>query len=309
MKSGIFGGAIGSMFGLMVGAAAFRAGTPVDARFTYQGQIREGDALVSGDADIRFTLWDAETEGNQVATEVLKSGLQLTDGRFATELDFGLSAFSGDTRWIQMDFRHPSGVGDFLALNPRSRLNAVPYALHSLSDGVSPWALNIDTGGISYLNGRVGVGTSDPQALLEVVHPTGGDNSVRLPNGSIGRAELDPQAIAGRMLSLYANANPRGTSSGTFTTAAAGVLVLNSFLVTTQSSSGLYPDVTITIDGQTVFSQSSATTRGVSACIPVSAGAHTVSLAVSYNYSIWGQIPSGRLDGTVLIATGVLPNG
>ncbi len=59
MKSGVIGGVIGSLMGVLLGAAAFRSGTPVDARFTYQGQIRDGEALVSGNVDIRFTLWDA----------------------------------------------------------------------------------------------------------------------------------------------------------------------------------------------------------------------------------------------------------
>ena len=193
MKSGVIGGVIGSLMGVLLGAAAFRAGTPVDARFTYQGQIRDGEALVSGNVDIRFTLWDSADGGTTVGAAVTKTNLPVTDGRFATELDFGASAFSGDARWIQMEVRSPAGAGQYFAL-PRQRVNAVPYALYSLNGGLSPWNLDVATRDIGYVNGRVGIGTNEPSAALEVISTTGGDESVKLPNGSIGKAELSAEA-------------------------------------------------------------------------------------------------------------------
>jgi hypothetical protein len=190
MKSGIIGGAIGSLIGLMLGAAAFMGGTPVDARFTYQGQIRDGDALVNGSADIRFSLWDSLDGGSMVGSMVTKTNLTVTDGRFATELDFGTSAFAGDARWIQMEFRAPAGTGQYTTLVPRQRVNAVPYALYSLNGGLSPWNLDVASRDIGYVGGRVGIGTNAPSATLEVVSSTGGDESVKLPPGSIGASEL-----------------------------------------------------------------------------------------------------------------------
>ena len=195
MKSGFIGGIVGSLLVVLLGAAAFRAGTPVDARFTFQGQLRDGDALVSGNVDIRFTLWDAQDGGAEVGTPVTRTNLTVTDGRFATELDFGASAFAGDARWIQMEVRSPAGTGQYLAL-PRQRVNAVPYALYSLNGGLSPWNLDVATRDIGYVNGRVGIGTNAPTAALEVVSTAGGDDSVKLPSGSIGRGEMNAGALA-----------------------------------------------------------------------------------------------------------------
>jgi len=190
MKSGVIGGLLGSLIGILLGAAAFRTTAAVDSRFTYQGQIRNGEALVDGNMDVRFTLWDALDSGATVGSVVTKTNLPVADGRFATELDFGSSAFAGDSRWIQMEVRSPAGTGQYLALAPRQKINAVPYALYSLNGGLSPWNLDVASRDIGYTNGRVGIGTNSPTAALEVVSATTGDDAVKLPAGSIGADEL-----------------------------------------------------------------------------------------------------------------------
>jgi hypothetical protein len=190
MKSGVIGGLLGSLIGILLGAAAFRTTSAVDSRFTYQGQIRNGEALVDGNIDVRFTLWDSLDSGATVGSAVTKTNLPVADGRFATELDFGSSAFAGDSRWIQMEVRSPAGSGQYLALAPRQMINAVPYALYSLNGGLSPWNLDVASRDIGYTNGRVGIGTNSPTAALEVVSATTGDDAVKLPAGSIGANEL-----------------------------------------------------------------------------------------------------------------------
>ncbi len=191
MKSGVIGGLLGSLIVILLGAAAFRTTSAVDSRFTYQGQIRNGEALVDGNIDVRFTLWDALASGATVGSAVTKTNLPVADGRFATELDFGSSAFAGDSRWIQMEVRSPAGSGQYLALSPRQMINAVPYALYSLNGGLSPWNLDVASRDIGYTNGRVGIGTNSPTAALEVVSATTGDDAVKLPAGSIGADELN----------------------------------------------------------------------------------------------------------------------
>ena len=194
MKSGVIGGLLGSLIGILLGAAAFRTTSAVDSRFTYQGQIRNGEALVDGNIDVRFTLWDSLDSGTTVGSAVTKTNLPVADGRFATELDFGSSAFAGDSRWIQMEVRSPAGSGQYLALSPRQMINAVPYALYSLNGGLSPWNLDVASRDIGYTNGRVGIGTNSPTAALEVISATTGDDAVKLPAGSIGADELNISA-------------------------------------------------------------------------------------------------------------------
>jgi hypothetical protein len=276
MKSGIVGGAIGSLIGLMLGAAAFMGGTPVDARFTYQGQIRDGDALVSGTADIRFSLWDSLDGGSMVGSMVTKTNLAVTDGRFATELDFGTSAFSGDARWIQMEFRAPAGAGQYTTLAPRQRVNAVPYALYSLNGGLSPWNLDVASRDIGYVSGRVGIGTNSPSGVLEVVSTTGGDDSVKLPPGSIGASEISGTLSYGTAFNF-----PSANMSKRIYVPKAALLLITVIAIDRNGNGSGFG---MSIDGTSVAISTSSNvgcgsyTMGYSgvARVPVSAGYHDV---------------------------------
>ena len=181
-----FAGVIAS---ILVAAAAFRGGTPVDYTFTYQGQLRNAGALVNGPVDLRITLWDSDVAGGQVGAINNYQAVPITEGRFALGLNFGATAFDGSNRWVQLEFRSPAGSGQYLTLNPRDKIMATPYAMFALNGGNGIWNYNAENQSVSVLGQKVGIGTSNPTALLEVVG-TGGDDSVKLPAGSIGLAEL-----------------------------------------------------------------------------------------------------------------------
>ena len=181
-----FAGVIAS---ILVAAAAFRGGTPVDYTFTYQGQLRNAGALVNGPVDLRITLWDSDVAGGQVGAINNYQAVPITEGRFALGLNFGATAFDGSNRWVQLEFRSPAGSGQYLTLNPRDKIMATPYAMFALNGGNGIWNYNAENQSVSVLGQKVGIGTSTPTALLEVVG-TGGDDSVKLPAGSVGLAEL-----------------------------------------------------------------------------------------------------------------------
>ena len=182
-----FAGVIAS---ILVAAAAFRGGTPVDYTFTYQGQLRNAGALVNGPVDLRITLWDSDVAGGQVGAINNYQAVPITDGRFALGLNFGATAFDGSNRWVQLEFRSPAGSGQYLTLNPRDKIMATPYAMFALNGGNGIWNYNAESQSVSVLGQKVGIGTSTPTALLEVVG-TGGDDSVKLPAGSVGTEEVD----------------------------------------------------------------------------------------------------------------------
>ena len=174
----------------LVAAARFAGGTPLDQTFTYQGQLRNAGQLVSGPVDLRITMWDSDTAGSQVGTANSFNAMQLTDGRFACGLNFGNAAFDGTNRWIQVEFRNPAGSGQYLALNPRDKITATPYALYALNGANGVWVYDTNQQSVSVMGKKVGIGTSNPTAALEVVSATGGDDSVKLPAGSIGASEM-----------------------------------------------------------------------------------------------------------------------
>jgi hypothetical protein len=185
----VIAGGVGAVVALSIGAAHFRMADPVPFSFTYQGQLRNGASLVNGTVDLRFTMWDAATGGQQIGSLIERPGVVARDGRFATELDFGASAFNGDARFVQTEVRSPAGVGQYLALQPRQQITAVPYAMYALNSGDALWRRTADAGAVYVPTGNVGIGTSNPIARFQVSGPAG-DASVVLPDGAIGNQEI-----------------------------------------------------------------------------------------------------------------------
>jgi hypothetical protein len=144
---------------IAVGAAAapavLHAQEPLTAVFTYQGQLKQAGLPVNDTADFRFVLFDAESGGNQVSSILTASNVDVVDGLFTVDLDFGAPAFNGDARWMMIAVRSPSGVGTYTWLSPLQPLTAVPYATQTRG-------LYVDEAE------NVGVGTTSPAAKLHV---------------------------------------------------------------------------------------------------------------------------------------------
>ena len=99
--------------------------------FTYQGKLSENGAAVNGACDIEFRLFDVASGGAAIATQQ-KLNVQVTDGVFAVELDYGPAAFAGSARYIELAVK-PSGGGSFTTMSPRSPINSAPYSIKSLN--------------------------------------------------------------------------------------------------------------------------------------------------------------------------------
>jgi hypothetical protein len=129
--------------------------TPYSFAFTYQGQLRDANGLVSGTCDLKFGLWDAASEGSQVGNLLEISGVQLEEGLFTARLDFGAQAHTGGARWLDVAVRCPAGSGGYETLKPRQELTAAPAALslalpfRALADNNGPliFAQNSNTSG------------------------------------------------------------------------------------------------------------------------------------------------------------------
>lgn len=208
----------------LIAAARFVGGTPLDQTFTYQGQLRNAGQLVSGPVDLRITLWDSDTAGSQIGTANSFNAMQLTDGRFACGLNFGNAAFDGTNRWIQVEFRNPAGSGQYLALSPRDKITATPYALYALNGANGVWVYNTNQQSVTVMGKKVGIGTSNPSAALEVVDPRGGDDSVKLPAGSIGAGELAGPSLVNTYGSYFSNGAT--SDARTFSTGANAAILL-----------------------------------------------------------------------------------
>jgi len=148
---------------------------PTGTGFVYQGRLKQNENLVSGLTDFRFSLWDAAIDGNQIGATIEFSAvgdfapINVQKGLFQAELDFGVGAFDGNDRWLEIEVRHPAGSGDYDPLATRQRLTPAPYSIYSVGqstlsapDGDPAAAVTVNA------NGNVGVGTTYAGAPLHV---------------------------------------------------------------------------------------------------------------------------------------------
>ncbi|MGE0640213.1 MAG: hypothetical protein AB7G12_13735 [Thermoanaerobaculia bacterium] len=110
---------------------------PLAPGFTYQGLIAAGGTPFEGDCDFEFALFDDPDAGAQLGSTQAEDAVPVTHGTFSVVLDdegqFGVDAFLGAERYLEISSRCPAGAGDFTLLAPRQRLTAAPYARFALA--------------------------------------------------------------------------------------------------------------------------------------------------------------------------------
>jgi hypothetical protein len=117
---------------LAIAAGTFTAvAEPLDYSFTYQGSVKAAGVPLTGTADMRFSLWTAETGGTQVGSTLQSLGTAVTDGQVAVQLNFGAAPFTANqNRWMQIEVRSPAGAGAYQVLSPRQKLTAAEIFSH-----------------------------------------------------------------------------------------------------------------------------------------------------------------------------------
>jgi hypothetical protein len=149
----------------LAGCAPFIA-LSADTAFTYQGVITASGQPVAGLHDFRFSLHATPEDGGQVGNTLTNNAVSVVEGRFTTDLDFGVAPFDGQTVWLEIGLRAASGNEPFTTLSPRQRLAPTPYALRSVG--------------------------ADNAALAEV--------AATVPEGSLTAQQIAPSSITGDRL-------------------------------------------------------------------------------------------------------------
>ena len=98
--------------------------------FTYQGQLSYQGALANGSFDFEFALYDAASGGAPIGGTNARPAVDVSEGLFTVELDFGAAVFDGNARWLEISVR-PAGAGAYTLLAPRQEVTPTPYAMFS----------------------------------------------------------------------------------------------------------------------------------------------------------------------------------
>ena len=109
-------------------------GPPVDVnRFTYQGRLLDNNVVANDLYDFQFKLYDAGEDGIEQGDTISLDDVDVIDGYFTVELDFGRDPiiFDGSERWLQIGVRAGSSTGSFTDLSPRQEITPTPYALYA----------------------------------------------------------------------------------------------------------------------------------------------------------------------------------
>jgi hypothetical protein len=109
---------------------------PLGTALTYQGRLQQSGAPLNGGFDFQCKLFDALNAGVQIGSTQTISNVQVTDGLFTMSIDFGVGAFNGNERFLEIAVR-PTGAGLFTTLSPRQKLTAAPYATFALQSNLT----------------------------------------------------------------------------------------------------------------------------------------------------------------------------
>jgi hypothetical protein len=116
--------------------------------FSYQGKLDQAGSPASGAFDLQFALFDAG--GIQIGSTIALDDVQVQEGLFSVELDFGVDAFAGGTgQELQISVREGASAGGYTALLPRTPINTVPVAQYALNQEVERNGFQLSMGGLT----------------------------------------------------------------------------------------------------------------------------------------------------------------
>ncbi len=110
-------------------------GVPISNAITYQGRLHDAGNPGEGFFDFQFELYidPNDTPGNKVPGTLNLYDVELIDGYFTVELDFGPNKFGNAAKWLKISVRDAaiSGPGGYTSLSPLSEITPVAFAKYA----------------------------------------------------------------------------------------------------------------------------------------------------------------------------------
>jgi len=206
--------------------------------FSYQGQLNANGSPATGIYDLRFTIYDAVTNGNVVSGVLTNAATPVTNGLFTVTLDFGPGVFTGPARWLELDVR-TNGSGAFTPLLPRQPLLPTPYAImaNTASNllGTVPAAQLSGSVQLAQLPGAVLTNNQTGVTLNGAFNGNGGGltnlNASQLTSGTVPLAQLSgitSNQLAAATWQLATNLN--GGNAALASNVVSGIAITNAFI-------------------------------------------------------------------------------
>lgn len=120
------------ILGLMVSLATVGKAEPMGTAWTYQGRLIDANGPGNGVYDIRFYLYDAAIQGTRIGPQTNMFALDVIDGYFTAELDFGAGAFSNQARWLEIAVNPEDPDPNYITLTPRQKITPAPYTVDTI---------------------------------------------------------------------------------------------------------------------------------------------------------------------------------
>jgi len=151
----------------------------VDAKFPYQGALQDNGVPADGTYDFEFNLFDNIFGGTQIGSTLAVDDVEVVNGVFNVELDFGSEAFTaGERRFLEISVAPDNGT--FETLDPRIQLFAVPLATFALNAGNVDTATNADNATTADSATTADTATTAQNAVDAVSFDAANDNTLTL---------------------------------------------------------------------------------------------------------------------------------
>ncbi len=157
------------VLGLVFWPAAVSNAAPMGTAWTYQGRLFDANDTADGEYDFQFKLYD-DPNANFPLAEVNVPDVDVIDGYFTVDLDFGSGIFDGNSCWLEI-FVRPAELSDpneYTSLSPRREVTPAPYALYAAKAGTDADWIVVQQNMHAGVTGNVGIGVMIPAYKLEV---------------------------------------------------------------------------------------------------------------------------------------------